>query len=207
MQPPLTRRRRRRQQAAARRLACNACRCPACRSSAWLFCQKACWRAAALTASRSSLHGGQTGAGSLHAAWQVREGKRRLVSCMHVACVGMQWVRFALCFPYIIAAGTQACSNADEPPAPAMSARIKLFEQQAAAASAAGVTGKPAAGGGGWGHANGSSSSSSGGSSGPHEGCIVSISPLPSERSGSLGFVTASLEGCIAEWHVDPASL
>jgi hypothetical protein len=86
-----------------------------------------------------------------------------------------------------------------------------MFEQQAAAASAASSRAATAAGVGAAGDSgpNASGSSGSGGpeQGGPHKNCIISIAALPSSGGGALAFLTASQEGCIAEWQVDPASL
>lgn len=101
------------------------------------------------------------------------------------------------------------------PRSASLSARIKMFEQQAAAASAAGG-GKAAAGAGGAAAAGVQAAGGSGGSShgkqqqgsGPHENCIMSVVQLPSGTAdGCLAFLTASMEGCVAEWWVDPAVL
>lgn len=111
-------------------------------------------------------------------------------------------------------------ANANAPAAPphsaSLSARIKMFEQQAAAASAAGG-GKAAAGGAAaadeqpTGGAGGKQQSKRGKQQqgiGPHESCIMAVVLLPgSSGDRCLTFLTASLEGCVAEWRVDPATL
>ena len=103
---------------------------------------------------------------------------------------------FACLHPQLV--GTKASSQTAEacPEPTSLSARIKLFEQQAAAAAA------PMSSRSRMGAASGGHSSSNSGQlqqDGPHENCIISICPLdPPGR-----FLTASLEGCIAEWQVD----
>lgn len=44
---------------------------------------------------------------------------------------------------------------------------------------------------------------------GPHRNTIIAVAPLPAPAGapGRLAFLTASLEGVVAEWGVDPATL
>lgn len=121
----------------------------------------------------------------------------------------------------VSSSGTGTGSAPAAPPRSAsLSARIKMFEQQAAAASAAGggkaaagaAAGREAAAGEQLTGGAGGKQQSKGGKQqqniGPHESCITAVVPLP-DNSGDrcLTFLTASLEGCVAEWRVDPATL
>ena len=121
----------------------------------------------------------------------------------------------ALCPPahssvVFLPAGTQEAAASKAPPEPAstsLSARIKIFEAQAAAASAASGSikaARPAAQPGG---SSGGRCGTEQAAAGPHDNRIISVSPLPPGGGGELRFVSASLEGCLAEWAVDPRSL
>lgn len=92
--------------------------------------------------------------------------------------------------------------------ASSLMARVKLFEQHAATASAMGAARAASAdkenserGG-----MPGSSEEEQGGG-GPHQNTIISIVPLAAGPSGRLSMLTASLDGCVAEWHVSPSLL
>jgi actin related protein 2/3 complex subunit 1A/1B len=88
--------------------------------------------------------------------------------------------------------------------ATSLMARVKLFEQHAAAVSAAG--GGRAAAVDKENSVPGSSDEEQG-RRGPHRNTIISIVPLAGTSTGRLSMLTASLEGCLAEWHVNPAAL
>ena len=103
-----------------------------------------------------------------------------------------------------------------EPQPASLSARIKMFEAQAAAASATtggGRAAAAAAAAGAAGQAVGDGTTGGQGQQeqqgGPHHNCIIAVMPLPppARAPASLAFLTVSMEGCIAEWQVDPASL
>lgn len=106
-------------------------------------------------------------------------------------------------------AGVKPSSQGTRAKGASLSDRIKLFEQQAAAAAATGSSRAPLGANAATAKAAVTSGSShqGGSGSGPHRNCIISICPLPSATPGTLVFLTASLEGCLAEWQVDPASL